>query len=122
MSKVVLGILLVGSITAAVACSSASENQDAVRDFDAVYREAFELCEEIALPNSMARPEGFDITAHVTQLAVTESEIIRVFYSQEGVEYLESLKGRQTDELEIYCTEKFLSRAREEFSQSKEAI
>lgn len=62
-----------------------------------------ETCEEIRLPNSQARPEGFDLKAHLQKLEKRRQEAAQAFSRPEGIEFLEQQLDKTDDEMRQIC-------------------
>jgi len=56
--------------------------------FEDQYRRSHELCLQIYYPNSMARPEGFDLSAELARLTAERDQLALGFASLAGVEFL----------------------------------
>ena len=81
--------------------------------FDSALATAIPVCEEFFLPNSMARPSGFDVNAHQTELEQRIIGLADTFRSVAGVSYLEERAQRETDDVAKACVRKLLRHARE---------
>jgi hypothetical protein len=64
---------------------------------------AVELCVQIKLPNSMARPEGFDINAHVGALQHEYRGKIRELSTADGVRRIDAFLSGEHDDLSVLC-------------------
>jgi hypothetical protein len=76
--------------------------------FDATFQETERLCEEYFLPNSMARPTGFDLEGRLRQLEAQLRERSAAFSAPGGVEYLRGKLGDATDDMSRACARQLL--------------
>lgn len=72
--------------------------------FDRKFQEALPLCEELALPNSMARKPGFDIKSIETELHKRSD----FFSSDEGSRFLINRIKTEQDTIYKQCAERLL--------------
>ncbi len=72
--------------------------------FDRKFQEALPLCEELALPNSMARKPGFDIKSIETELHKRSD----FFRSDEGSRFLINRIKTEQDAIYKQCAERLL--------------
>jgi hypothetical protein len=82
------------------------------QQLDATLAEALELCTEYFLPNSMARPPGFDINKHLAKVDTKRRRITRVFHNAAGVAFLEARISQDADDLRIVCMLQILAESR----------
>jgi hypothetical protein len=92
-----------------VACAHGDSEQR--RTFDAVFSRAVPTCEEFFLPNSMARPPGFDLKGHTKELEQRLAGFAHLFQSEAGRAYLDERAKRESDNVAKGCAEQLLVRA-----------
>ena len=102
-SKVIIILLLSGALTGTARAADVA--------FDGAFHRAQRLCDEYFLPNSMARPAGFDREARLRRLESQLRERASVFRSPRGVEYLRSHLGKESDDISRACAQKLLAYA-----------
>lgn len=68
-----------------------------------------ELCNEIAFPNTQARPEGFDIGKHLDKLEEARKKIALEFDTEQGLDFIENALVHTHDETAAACVLKILS-------------
>jgi len=66
-------------------------------------------CEEIALPNSMARPPGFDINAHLRVLERQRADLVARVRSADAVSFVRKRLEKEADGLSVHCLRQLLS-------------
>ena len=71
--------------------------------FDAKYTQVLDLCNEETFPNSMARPQGFDLPAHLSSLKAQRESLIEQFATQRGITYIENRISSEHDDVRISC-------------------
>jgi hypothetical protein len=99
-------ILVVGLVSAILGIRSIRwERADAERRVARV----LQLCEEITLPNSMARPPGFDINAHLAALRTERSQLVGSLRNPVGAQAAQSHRGPEQDELRRHCLEQLMA-------------
>jgi len=91
----------------AFAASSASASDTA--SFETQYRRAHELCLQILLPNSMARPEGFDLSAELARLEAERDALALGFASPAGVKFLVAKSKQDTSREAQLCVVELLA-------------
>src|SRR4051794_25656388 len=94
-TALLLSVSLLG--VQSVAAASGSDH------FAAMYSRAIELCVEYKLPNSMARPSGFDMSEHLKEVQAQRRKIAVQFASPEGLSYIEGHITPGGDELKNAC-------------------
>ena len=65
--------------------------------------EAVNLCVKIKLPNTMARPEGFDVGAHLAALRADYRTRIRALSTPEGIRQVEAFLAGAPDDAATLC-------------------
>jgi len=80
-------------------------------ELDAEFQGVQRLCEEFFLPNSMARPPGFDLQGHMHEIEVRLRDRAARFRSPEGIAYLRSHRERDSDDISRACAGKLLALA-----------
>ena len=94
---------------ALAACSSATTALTRPADLQAAFQQTVPLCEGFFLPNSMARPPGFDINKHKRELEKQIEDRSALFWSHEGSTFLTNESAKAEDTIESGCAEKLLS-------------
>lgn len=69
-------------------------------DLQQAFDETMPLCEQFFLPNSMARPAGFNIDTHVAELDKQIDERSYLFRSHEGTAFLIAKQSKTADSME----------------------
>ncbi len=96
---VVLALLILGS-----GCSVSRQ----VAKQRSTYQKLLKACEELLLPNSMARPTGFDISAHLEAREQERKKLAMSFANESGTQFLQHQLSEASDELERLCIAKAL--------------
>ena len=107
MWSIPASILAVGLASAIFGtCAFGEQNRaDAERNVDRVVT----LCEEISLPNSMARSPGFDINAHLAALAREREATTASLRTPAGVLAAQRRLSSEPDEIRRHCLEQILA-------------
>ena len=101
LSTMVVCLLASGSLAVAVPAEEA-------KTFDAIFQETQRLCDEYFLPNSMARPAGFDLDGDLRRLEAQLRDRATAFRAPRGVGYLRSRVGDATDDISRACARRLL--------------
>jgi len=81
-----------------MACGSPAPDLDRLnRAFD----ESVRLFAEYRLPNSMARPAGFDLESHLREVEAKRENVSSVFHSPSGVQFIQARIQAEPDELVV---------------------
>lgn len=91
-------------LIAVAACSSVR----AEGSYPSLYSQAINLCVEYYLPNSMARPPGFDLSAHLDGVQAERKKISAQFANPPGRQYIQQQLSQEHDELNIKCAQELL--------------
>ena len=78
------------------------------RSFKAEFDETQPTCEQFFLPNSMARPTGFDLERHLREVEGALQKRAELFRSAEGMKYLEAERSHESDNVRKACSGKLL--------------
>ena len=81
------------------------------REFGAAFDEGVAAYTQYVLPNSMARPEGFDLDAYQRRMLQTFENASAVLNSPEGVTFLDHRLGNEADDLVVICGIDILKRS-----------
>jgi hypothetical protein len=76
------------------------------------YARALALCVEYKLPNSMARPPGFNLSKHLSDVQVDRSKLASEFASPSGISFVEQRIAQGGEELTVVCARELLSAAK----------
>ena len=68
-----------------------------------VVAKAVESCLELKFPNSMARPKGFDINAHLANVEKTYRHLIAKLANPDGLKEIDIYLGSHRDDVEVLC-------------------
>lgn len=98
-----VGILLTGFSVAALSADDTIELGIANAQQD---------CAEIALPNAMARPPGFDLDAHLARVEADRLSWSRRLWTATGSSILASRLDAATDDLDRACLRQLLLESR----------
>ena len=100
LSRPFLGLGLLGVLAAApISCQA---------DKDVAFRRVLPLCNELFLPNSMARPPGFDLPARLEEVSRQIREHAAEFNTPAGVRYLRARLEREHDDIARACIRRLL--------------
>ena len=77
-------------------------------NFEAEFQATQRLCDAFFLPNSMARPTGFDLQGHMHEIEAQLRNRAARFRSAEGIAYLRSHRESDSDDISHACAEKLL--------------
>lgn len=106
-------LVLIISVLMMFAQNANAEGDRSEMDFNALFHKVLPLCEEYFLPNSMARPNGFDLQQHLKELEVELYEHSFAFQSKAGVELLNGIAQRDPDDISRACAAKIRSEIRQ---------
>jgi len=90
-----------------------SESKARENDFQQIFDRYLELCIEYSLPNSMARPPGFDINAHLEQIKQEKDNVAGQLSTEKGLEYVRYRLESITDDLERSCATELIRTRKE---------
>jgi hypothetical protein len=100
----VLAIGLAGAV-AGTCVFARRDRAKAERDLEHILK----LCEQIALPNSMARPPGLDINAHLAALAEERERLVVSLRTPTAIDLTRKLLRSEQDALRRHCLEQLLA-------------
>ena len=69
------------------------------------------LCIEYKLPNSMARPEGFNLSVHLSEVQAQRIELADQFSGAAGISFLQSRVAQRGEALDVQCAKELLAAA-----------
>lgn len=78
------------------------------KQFESKFQEALPLCEQLALPNSMARKPGFDLNSHLKNIEAELHGRSEFFRSDEGSRFLLNRIKAEQDSINKQCAERLL--------------
>src|SRR5262245_28239335 len=93
--------LLAGLATTLISCRPDESK-------DLAFQRVLPLCNELFLPNSMARPPGFDLSARLEDLSRQIREHAAEFNTPAGVRYLRVRLERERDDIARACVRRLL--------------
>jgi hypothetical protein len=93
----------------AVVLGASSASASDTASFEALYRRAHQVCLQILLPNSMARPESFDLSAELDRLKAERDALALGFASPAGVEFLVAKSKQDTSREAQLCIVELLA-------------
>lgn len=88
------------------------------RKLEARLAEAVEVFVQYSLPNSMARPSGFDIDAHRDKLNERFQRLTRKFHRPEAAAFLSKRVDSEQDEMAILAILRILYESREPVAEA----
>ena len=94
----------------AIGASSCSDPMQESRSPSADFGRALAICDELLLPNSMAREAGFDIDAHLAELELALDEAAKQFADPVAQKYLNERLETESDDLAVECIRRLLDR------------
>ena len=94
-----------GAALLVIALVTVAEAEDGNR-FGVEFEETQRLCDEFFLPNSMARPPGFDLHQHMQELDSRLRGRADLFSSPAGMAYLRTQQGTGSDDVRRACAAK----------------
>lgn len=106
--RILVGLTL-ASLAGALSVGSAAEV-----DVKATLTKALKLCTELTLPNSMARPPGFDINAHLRQVEAEYQVVSAQLATPAGISAIENFLVDNPDELDTICAVETAGRTKRE--------
>ena len=114
-------------LSAALACGTSTPD---IEQLNTAFDESARRFVEYRLPNSMARPPGFDLEGHLRQVEAQRRVVSRVFHSPAGVEFVVSRIREEPDELVTLAGLEILADSRlrsaiptfEQFSNSPRSV
>jgi hypothetical protein len=98
-------LLVVASGFLSVACPAAPTSEQ----FESKFQEALPLCEQLALPNSMARQPSFDLNKHQKGIEAELRKRAEFFRSNEGSRFLVNRSNVEQDSVAKLCAQKLLN-------------
>jgi hypothetical protein len=110
------GACLVVLAIALLCCSSSDSEADAnvaaqgsaAASTASTIDKAVARCNEIAFPNSMARPPGFDINAHLAEVEEERRSLSAHLTGPDSAELLKARLAASPDDVEIHCLNQLL--------------
>lgn len=72
-------------------------------EYNAKFADLLDVCIEIFLPNSMARPAGFDIEGHIGRLEKLRDMKAMEFSSEKGIDFLLEIISDAEEREVYYC-------------------
>ncbi len=96
MSRTLIALVLCGSATAVAAAGQGVSAPNAVTD-------AVNHCVELKFPNSMARPQGFDINAHLAEVQKQYRGLIGKLSNPDGLRAVEAYLASEHNDVEVLC-------------------
>ena len=100
MLQRLLPLLISGIVVASAPTGADQKNTSTAPD---VVAGAVESCLELKFPNSMARPKGFDINAHLAKVEKSYRHLIAKLANPDGLKQIDSYLGSQRDDVEVLC-------------------
>lgn len=77
-----------------------------------LYSRSVALCNEYSFPNSMARPDGFDLDKHLAEVQAQRRELAVSFATPEGISFIEGRIAQGGDEADLNCAKQLLNSAK----------
>jgi hypothetical protein len=116
IDRLLVPVVLLFSIFVASTCAMAADDNDIAKTYDKYLK----LCTESLFPNSMARPEGFDLEKHLQDVKTEKDKTATKLNAEEALKYIESRAAVTKDDVEKECAAQLLKKTKRQRKTANE--